>query len=562
MRLAKPPKTHGLLSLASLACLATTVACATGGGPPTLNGLTDQVAQVGTELKIELDASSSSGGRLAYKFHAADVTDLDGHAAVTIAPSGAGIFRWTPLAADLGNHAFDFTASDGNSDTTVTINIDVKSAIGSGTAPIFRQPLGTGTTIDLTHTMCVDLDVVVEDQVNATVKINQEAPVIDGAKLTASGGQTAKWHWCPTVAQQADMRYTLVLSADDGTNPKTIKDYLIVLRGASGTSCPGSGPTIAHTPADQTTRLDLAPSATIADPAGLKDTPLFYYSTTNPGASPDLSMMTQLTAVKTSGDSMNGQYAPDVPNPVAAAADGTSATLYYVFVADDHDAANNCDHTTQSPVYQMMVTAGGTTTAGLCQTCTADSQCGIGNECVYMGSMGNSYCLAACTGGCATGYSCSASPIYSVDFAQANQCVPQSGSCIAPTGTCDNDAWDPNQTMTDASANGPMSAGSYSLVSCPDPNSTTRAENDWFKIVVPTQSHVDIYLSGDGSTDLDLHLYHSDGTTVDAALGLTDQEQLHDCVAGLTYYIKVNGYGYARDAYSLTWSSTPTASCP
>ena len=63
--------------------------------------------------------------------------------------------------------------------------------------------------------------------------------MIDGAQLTARDGHTATWHWCPSRAQQAQPRYSLVLSADDGDNPKAVKNYLVVLRGNSGTSCPG-----------------------------------------------------------------------------------------------------------------------------------------------------------------------------------------------------------------------------------------------------------------------------------------------------------------------------------
>src|SRR6185312_14370385 len=140
-------------------------------------------------------------------------------------------FRWTPLAADLGEHAFDFKVSDGSNETTVTININVKSAIGSQTAPIFRQPLGTGTTIDLSRANCVDLDVVVEDQDTPNVKIAQEEPTIEGADLKSVDGQSATWHWCPSRAQEGEDRYTLTLSADDGDNPKTLKNYLVVLRG-------------------------------------------------------------------------------------------------------------------------------------------------------------------------------------------------------------------------------------------------------------------------------------------------------------------------------------------
>jgi hypothetical protein len=543
--------------MTTLASLATLVACA-GGVPPELNGLTDQVAQVGTELKIDLNGSSQAGGKLTYNYHSGDLTDLDGHAEITVSPSGAGVFRWTPLAADVGEHPFDFSVSDGDAQSTTTITINVKSAIGSATAPIFRQPLGTGTTIDLSHTMCADLDIVVEDQDTSTVDIAMEEPTIDGAKLTSVDGQSAKFHWCPTKAQQGEDRYTLVLSANDQDNPKTIKNYLIVLRGTGGgTSCPGAAPAISHSPANQTTRLDLAPTATITDDKGLKDSPLFYYSTTNPGATPDLSHMTQLSMTRSSGDSKNGQYTVAVPNPVASSPDGTKATLYYIIVADDDDdTMGTCDHTTQSQVYQMDVTAGGSGTAGLCKACTADSQCGAGNECVYIGSTGESFCLQACGSGCPTGYSCSAAAIYSVDGAQANQCVPQSGTCSAPTGQCQDDTWEANDDRSAASANPTMAPNIYDLVSCPSTTSDTRANDDWYKIVLSSSQRVDLQLAGDGATDLDLHLYHSDGTVVSASTTLTPNEEINKCLPAATYYVKVNGYGHARSEYLLEYDST------
>jgi len=82
--------------MTGLAALATTVACG-GGNPPELSGLTDQVAQVGTELRIDLNATDKDGDKLSYGFKAADVKDIDGHASITESPSGSGVFRWTPL---------------------------------------------------------------------------------------------------------------------------------------------------------------------------------------------------------------------------------------------------------------------------------------------------------------------------------------------------------------------------------------------------------------------------------------------------------------------------------
>ncbi|HSD87438.1 MAG TPA: pre-peptidase C-terminal domain-containing protein [Kofleriaceae bacterium] len=544
--------------MTTASALATLVACS-GGNAPELSGLSDQVAQVGTEFKLDLNGTDPDGDRLAYSFKAADLTGVSDRAMITVSPSGAGVFRWTPIASDVGQHAFDFVASDGSNETTVTITIDVKSAIGSATSPIFRQPLGTGTTIELGKAQCVDLNVVVEDQDTAQVTIKQEEPLIDGAKLTQMDGQTATWHWCPSRAQEGDSRYTLVMSADDGENPKTIKNYLVVLRGsATNANCPGGAPAISHTASNQTTRLDLKPTATITDDKGLKDAPLFYYSFTNPGTSQvTLSTMTQLTANKVSGSNTNGTYAPTLPNPVASAPDGTTKTIYYVFVADDDDdAMGSCDHTTMSPVYTMVVTAGGSSTAGTCSACTADSQCGTGNECVYMGSMGDSYCLQGCGAGCPTGYTCSASQIWSVDGNQAYQCVPQSGSCQAPTGQCADDMWEENDSRSAASANPTLGTGLDAYVSCPSTTSTTRADDDWYKIVLSQSSRVNLEMTADGATDLDLHLYHSDGTVVSASTSYTSDENIVTCLPAATYYVKVNGYGSARSEYLLSYDTT------
>ncbi len=558
MRLAKLTSNQGLLTLTSAACLATGVACS-GGNAPELDGLSDQVAQVGTELKLDLNGTDADGDRLSYKFKAADLEGIDDRAMVTVSPSGAGVFRWTPIAADVGQHAFDFIVSDGGNDTTVTITIDVKSAIGLATAPIFRQPLGTGTTIDLGKAQCVDLQVVIEDQDTAQVNITEEEPKIEGATLTQEDGQSATWHWCPSRAQEGEQRYTLVLAADDGENPKTIKNYLIVLRGQGGnTNCPGSAPSITHTASNQTTRLDLKPTATITDDAGLKDAPLFYYSFTNPGTTQvNVSTMTQLSTTKLTGSNTNGTYAPAIPNPVANAPDGTTRDIWYVFVADDNDdTMGSCDHTTTSQVYKMTVTAGGSSTAGICSACTADSQCGTGNECVYMGSMGDSYCLQGCGAGCPSGYTCSASEIYSVDGNRAYQCVPQSGSCQAPTGQCVDDLYEEDDTRSLASANPAFAADLYDFSSCPSTSNTYGQDDDWMKIVLTADSRVDLEISGDGASDLDLHLYRSDGTVITKSTSYTSDEAINTCLRAATYYVKVNGYGHAKSDYLMLFDKT------
>jgi len=204
--------------------LGLTLAACSGGAPPEIHGLEDQVAVVGQELVVRIDGTDADGDSLTYGVHT-DIS-LQGSAMLTQDPSGMGLFRWTPLADDLGSHAFDFTASDGSNTTTVTIQIEVRSA--SGAVPVFRRPLGAGTVIQ----DCAMVDILVEDQDTATVTIAEEDPKIEGGQLTIIDGTSATWMWCPSVLQKRGDRFTLTLSADDGENAKTIKEYVLVLRSA------------------------------------------------------------------------------------------------------------------------------------------------------------------------------------------------------------------------------------------------------------------------------------------------------------------------------------------
>lgn len=560
-----PPLTgsRGLLTLTTMTCLATAVACSSGNSPE-LSGLEDQVAQVGTELKIDLNGTDADGDQLNYRYRIADLQDDT--AKITQSPSGAGVFRWTPLAADVGEHAVDFTVSDGDNDTTVTINIDVRSAIGSATAPIFRQPLGTGTQMDLTTMKCLDLDVVVEDQDSAMVTLALEEPFPAGMTLDQQDGLTGKVRWCPTREQESENRYTIVISADDGDNPKIIKNYLIVLRGGATSNCPGAAPVITHTPQNEMTIVNLTIDATVTDDKGLKEAPLFYYSTTNPGATPNLGPggMTQTTMINITGN----QYAADVPNPVATLPAGQSRTLYYVIVADDDDdETGNCDHTSQSTVYSMTVTSTGSANLGICAPCTADTQCGAGDICAYVGSMGDSFCLQACGSGCPSGYACSAGTIYSVDGAEAQQCVPSNGSCTAPTAACVDDDQEDDDSQSQASANAPQNGlgntGSlFDGVLCPkvpQPQYGSKADDDWRQLKLTQDTLVDMYLYGSGESDIDLQIYNSSGGLVSKSTTLGFEEQIVKCLKPATYYVKINGFRNARSEYSFDYIATPQA---
>lgn len=547
--------------------VATWVACG-GGAAPVLDSIDDQIVAVGSDLTLTLRATDADGDAISYSFRA-DVPDLGERATIATTPAGTGLFRWRPLAADVGTWHFDFVASDGDHDTTVTVTIQVKSAVGDQTTPVFRQPLGTGTTLDLAVRQCLDLDVVVEDQDSPEVLITEEDPLIEGATLEVTSGLAAVWHWCPTREQiDAEDRYTLTLGADDGDNPKVQKNYLIVLRRPGQTNCPGTAPVVTHTAMDASTIVDLTIDATITDDRGLKQPPLVYYSTTAPASPPDLGAMAQTTMILVSGTMQNGVWAADVPNPVATQPTGTSATVYYVIVAaDDDDPAGPCDHETQAPAtgtYRMRVTnPGGTGGLGLCESCSADVQCGgAGDNCVRVGQADS--CLKACTGAageCPSGYTCSATPVVSVNGASARQCVPTAGTCTM-TATCEDDIFEDNDTRAQAQANLPdLDPDTYDFTSCPLPDGSNDDE-DWFPIILTADATVTFTLAGMAVSDLDLALYDSSGTRLASATGPTSSETISKCLAPGTYYIRVYAWGAgAPNNYQLTYARSAGA-CP
>lgn len=546
----------------ALSLVATLVACG-GGSAPELDTVGDQVVAVGSELTIALRATDADGDTIEYSFRA-DVPDLGERATVRPSAGGTGLFRWRPIAADVGTWHFDFTASDGDHETTVPVTIEVRSAIGAETTPIFRQPLGSGTTLDLATRMCLDLDIVVEDQDSAEVGITQEDPVIEGATLEPTSGLAATWHWCPTRAQiDGDDRYTLTLGADDGDNPKTIKNYLIVLRDEPQQGCPGAPPVITHTSMNASTLVDLTLDAVISDDMGLKQPPLLYWSTTSPGAPPDLAAMTQASMILIDGDMRSGTWAADVPNPVASMPAGTTRTIHYVIVAeDDDDDTGSCDHETQSQTYQMTVTnPGGSGGLGLCESCSADVQCGGPTDhCVRVGQ--TNHCLKACAGAgdCPTGYTCSAAAVTSVNGASARQCIPQSGVCGA-TAACTDDFFEDNDTRAQAAALPDLDPATYMFTSCPLPDGSNDDE-DWFPFILTTSATVTFTLAGQNVSDLDLAIYDNAGVRLQSATGPTSMETITRCLTPGTYFVRVYAWGAGMENdYDLTYARSNGA-CP
>lgn len=539
-------------------CLATVVACG-GGEPPTIEDIADEEVAVGDELTIEIRATDPDGDALEYGF-TTDVPHLDSRATITQTPAATGMFRWRPIAADVGLWYFDFTASDGEHTTTLTVAIDVQIAVGAATLPVFRRPLGPGTTLDLSLNSCLDLDILVEDQDSTAVTLDQAEPAIDGAVLEQTDDFAATWQWCPSREQiDAEERYTLTLSADDGDNPPVLKNYLVVLRQPAQQGCPNAAPVIEHTAADVSQIADLSLTATISDDFGLKGPPLLYYSPTPPAEPVDLGALQQVAMALTGGTTTAGQWTATIPNPVASQSAGASSTLYYLIVAgDDDDTTGSCDHETFGPMtgtYQMTITnPGGGGGLEVCESCSADTQCGdLDDHCVMLGATAS--CLRSCAAevDCPSGYTCSATAVTSVDGATARQCVPDSGSCAPPAG-CADDQYEDNDSRTQALERAPISTGTVLATSCPLEDGSNDDE-DWFRFEISAETTVTLALVGDEVSNLELGLYDATGGRIESDTGAGSTESVSHCLTPGTYYARVYAWGAGvENHYQLTYA--------
>lgn len=537
----------------ALTLLAPLAACKDGSAP-TLLDMGDQVAVVGQQLVVQLAASDPDGDSLIFEVAAPSVPDLQSTTAITRSPSGQGIFTFTPLANQIGVHPFDFSVTDGNHRHTLTVTIDVRGAVGAGSMPSFRKPLGAGTVLDLDQGDCMDLDIEVGDPDSAAVTLDQQPPLIEGATLMVGpNGLTGTWSWCPSRSQiENHDRYYLSLSADDGDNPIVIKDFVIVLRRRSGEGCPGKAPFITHTPADITTNLDLQIQAQIEDDQGLGSTPYIVYATEDPGDPIDFAQTTLANMNLVDGDMVDGTWRGMVPNFLANEAEGTSAPLFYLLSAsDDDDPDGDCDHRTDDPqsgMHRISVTLGGGDSAGLCEPCSFDVQCGGAADLCLPAAGEGGVCGQGCSGDseCDSGYICSPTAVESVEGASARQCIPNTGSCGGSTGNCEDDDHEPDSTVGEGQLGAAIGSGTSGRVLCPD-------DDDWYVLEVDADAQVEASLEGDNPPDIDLALTSAAGVLIDSSDSLSSSESItSDCLEPGTYMLRVHSIDSSPEgSYSI-----------
>lgn len=532
---------------------------------PVIHPLPTKYAHVYSAFELEITASDPDGDKLTFSY-SCDIENLKNREGVQFGQDGrSALFRWTPTAMDVGTHRFQFSVTDGQETRATECDIEV---LDQSSAPIFHMPVGTGVIVDPAKTPEIKVRVEVQDLDTPEVEIGQQEPIAPGSEIIQDGPQSAYWVWTPTAQQlAANDRHLLTLTADDHANAPVLKNYLIVLKKPMKSNCPGGAPVITHTPSNETTVVDITIDAIVQDDKGIAHEPLLYYAYADPGPTPDLTQMTQVTMLLISGDQVNGQWAADVPNPVAKEPAGTAANIYYVVVAqDDDDAAGDCDHVTQGPQdgsFLMKVTSpGGEGGLGLCMPCTHDSQCGGPNDnCLGLGSSGEGYCGKACSDDaeCVSDqYYCSFSEWPSKDDVLARQCIPISFECKGTAQQCADDSFEPNDTREEVFDDPGLQPGSYELVSCP--SATSGSDPDWFIFDIASDTKVQISLQGSNSSDLDLQLVDKDGNTLQSSFKLGSNESVSACVGSGYYYILVDSFDKAANNYTLSFE-TVAQSC-
>jgi Bacterial pre-peptidase C-terminal domain len=550
-----------------------TISCDDGessSAPPVItNGTGIHEAYVGMELSVQINASDPDSSNLVFTYETNDIDNLNTRPhPPTLLPGGyqTAYFIWTPLATDVGEHNIDIIVSDGETEVRGVLTINVNSSTGTNPFPRFLEPLGSGTTLDLSTSTCIDVEIMVEDNDSSMVDIFMKDPINEGYQFNQDSPSDfeAIFSWCPTAQQISESdRYTLNLAADDRDGHITHKRYVIILRRELDTNCIGEAPAISHQVTSSLETLDnISISFSVTDDMGVPSPPIVYYTTIEPAnpSDPNPSDFIPITASQTAGDSLSGSYEVIIPNPVLELNPGETASIwYYIEVEDDDDDKGDCDHRTTIPVgslYETTVTYPSGTIDGLphCSECQSDIQCGTEYDLCVVLMGGATNCLTDCQDdpdSCPTDTTCSIDPITGTDSAPRRQCIPNSGTCGGGVA-CTDDSFEDNDSLSTSLPAADFQTWEENLKICSD-TITGNPDNDWFRIPLTTTSlsifEID-FLHASG--DLDIQIYDNVGSSIAHSLSVTNNESIMECLPAGEYYLEVYSMDYdVAQSYDL-----------
>ncbi len=520
--------------------------------PPQLLPLSDQQVAVNESLVLSLAVKNPDGLALDFKVQAPPLPGFAEVTRISASPAGAE-FRWTPLASQVGKHELVFSVHSAAGSHSTSCIIEVIPA--QSAAPVFLRP-GYGGTFDLARNPCVDFAIEIQDDDSEAVEIRPRKPLPAGAELSGVDGslKRAKFSWCPTEEQvQRSLRWPIALEADDGDHvPPTPHDYLIVLRSQPKGNCPGEPPqvTITSPAADATVALPggYPVEVLVTDDLGVRDPPILYYTLDPPDPDdPPESFPGQRLFQKGQGSNQWRAIIPPLDLP-----EGKSQKVFFVVSATDNDdlTGTACDHTTLSDLHTFFALGlSPDLKAANCDPCTASAQCASGICAADHGGR----CLPACASGCSVG---TCQSVATINGTATEACGDASLVCDGTvTVQCQNDAYEPNDTLGDAT---PFTQDSLTAVICQD-------DFDIFELstTVDTLIHLSLSDFDHQRVDLDLALYTGDGTMIGISSSENDREELLICLAANAVVYPVV-YAYdpeATGAYTLTQQRQTEACC-
>jgi hypothetical protein len=272
---------------------------------------------------------------------------------------------------------------------------------------------------------------------------------------------------------------------------------------------------------------------------GVRGQPVVLYAFEDPGNPVQFDKLNQVATMElTDGDERSGTWTATIPNPVASEPEGSTATLWYLIQASDNDDVDgDCDHRTDAPpigAYQVGITnSGGSGGAALCESCSADVQCGDEDDLCIPNSDGGSSCGQGCEDDCPAGYVCSPDTTTSVDGATGRQCLPETGSCEGGGGSCEDDPAEDDDTPEQGATVPPIDDGEYLGTMCPD-------DEDWWYFQVDADAVINATLTGPEEHDLDLALTNGDGQLISSSIGGTSDESIVSaCQPPGNYFLRV-----------------------
>jgi len=175
--------------------------------PPQFEGLSDIPGEENSLLSFTVKSSDADGNPVTLSAESLpDGADFN---------TGTGLFKWTPTYEQSGEHAVNFTVTDGENPVSRTVKINIKN--------VNRKPEITGPSN-------------AETQAGSTLNLEYQATDPDNDAITFSGNglpsgaqidsRTGKFSWTPADDQSGS--FSLELSASDNQSAVSTKTTVIV----------------------------------------------------------------------------------------------------------------------------------------------------------------------------------------------------------------------------------------------------------------------------------------------------------------------------------------------